>query len=433
MSQAKKTLNKIASSEEYKALVAAIEQGDYETIFNSYVQISGLLEESEREIEEKIRGLPRRNRDEDRVKFQSAFTIRAQTTLPQWHWLDSELKKQGITEGEVIGFGGKGDPLARTKEGRVVVIRGAELKEGEKARFQVVAEGEKVDFGRVFEFSPDFFYFMLSRETRERVRNSLSSIREYLDNQPVGVDEDGLTQLSEILKEIEGVRELAPQLREEERDRIIGRVVAYRGRLLRDSGVKMAFEFFSREEERAIGEACQGDEKKKASALSAPGLFRYQAYQALKAELFAGEELKEYGEIVDKMEKALDSMNSALELMDFQAGIKGAHPSAKRYFEKMDRLFERLSRRARQVALAVAEDRICDKQDILSAIEQAFSFEALCSELRRVFRSPDEFFALRGALLELRAKLGDADGISAEAALKPYLRCVTALAFENRH
>jgi len=73
MSNTKKTLKRIASSEEYQALVTAIDQTDYESIFSSYVQISRLLEEAGSEIEKTIENLPRRNKDDERRRFQSAF------------------------------------------------------------------------------------------------------------------------------------------------------------------------------------------------------------------------------------------------------------------------------------------------------------------------------------------------------------------------
>ena len=71
-------------------------------------------------------------------------------------------------------------------------------------------------------------------------------------------------------------------------------------------------------------------------------------------------------------------------------------------------------------------------QALVTAIEHAFPLEALCSELRRVFRSSDEFFSSRGALVELRGKLGYTGSASDEAVIKPYLRHVAARAFGDR-
>ncbi len=72
MSQTTKTLKKLASGEEYKALVAAIEQGDCEATSKAYLEIERLLQEAQKEIREKIASLPRQNKDVDSQKFQAA-------------------------------------------------------------------------------------------------------------------------------------------------------------------------------------------------------------------------------------------------------------------------------------------------------------------------------------------------------------------------
>ena len=432
MSQTSKTLKKIASGEEYQALVAAVEQADYEAIFNTYTQITRLLEEAQKEIEERIQNLPRHNKDEDCQKFRSAFASRCRTTLPQWYLIDSELKKQNIMEGEVLGLGSKGDPLARTPQGRVVVIRGGNLKEGDKVKFKVISEGGKVDFGSVFELSPHTFYLILNQDTRDRIRDSFASLREYINNSSDGTDEDRLSQLSQLLKQLEEVRELASKLREEDREKTLARVVAHRRRLLTDAVMKLAFDFLAQQEEKDIEDCCQS-EQQAASALSAPGIFRQRTYEAVKAELLSREKPKAYQETLDKLENNMDSMNSALEFLDFKAEIDKLYPTAKKYLQRMDQLFQRLSQKAIQVAFELGEDKLYDMSDIRSAIENAFSGKALYSELRRAFRSPEEFFSLRVAFGELRARLGNRENSEAEMALKPYLSQVIASALGDGH
>ena len=432
MSQASKILKKIASGEEYQALVAAIERADYETIVSSYLQIGELLNEAAKEIREKIESLPRQNRDEEHEKFQVAFARRSKASLPQWYWLESELERQRVMEGRVFGFGSRGDPLVRTPEGRVVVIRDTTLEEGQKLRFKIVTEGDKLDFGRLFELTPHSLYLILIQDTRERIRDSLTSIKERINNQLPGTDAHSPTETSKLLNELEEVRELAPRLREEEKERADARVIEYRRRLLKALCDRMAFEFISQTEQREIEELCAGDEQEIAEALSAPGLFRHQAHEAIRGKLFSGEKPRGYDDILDKLERSLDSMSTALELMDFKTGIEEAYPQAKRYLDRMDRFFKGLSIRAERIAISTAEDKTCNIEEVESAVRTAFSDEALGSELRKVFRSAEEFFALREKLVQLRTMLGNAESIPAETILKPYLRRKLALAFGGR-
>jgi hypothetical protein len=431
MSQTVKTLKKIATSEEYQALEAAIKQVDPEAIFNSYKRISEILEESEKEILDKIQQLPRHNKDLDWQRFRLALTARSQTILPHWHWLNEQLKKQKIMEGKVAGFGSKGDPLAKTPEGRIIVVRGATLKEGDRVRFKVVAEGEKLDFGRVLELSPDTFYFILTQDTRERVMNTLNSIRDRIDSYRRGEMESTLSELSQVLSELKDVSELATKLRGQEKERILARIQADRTRLLKASVIKLVFDFIAKREEREIIDPSQGNQEQIARALSAPGLFRHQAHLSLKAELLSGDKPKGYPEIVDQLENNLDSMETALQLMDFKTKIEGVYPLAKRYLERMDLFFERLNRKATDLAFTLGRN-ISDMPQIQSSIEVAFSLEALGAELRRAFRSPGEFFNQRGAVNELRLKLGNTEASRAEAAIEPYLHRIVSLTFSMR-
>ena len=168
----------------------------------------------------------------------------------------------------------------------------------------------------------------------------------------------------------------------------------------------MAMEFIERQETDEITAICNADEKKLTGALAAPGLFRYQSYQAIKAELFNGKELKGYAETLNRLENNLDSMDTALKLMEFKSGFEEVEPSARAYLDKMDILFERLNRKARTVIASMAEDKIGTIEDIQSRIEAAFAGKGACSEITGVFRSPTEFFALRESLAKLRTMLG---------------------------
>ena len=421
MSQTSKTIKKLAASESYQALDKAIKEDDYETIVSSYIALSRQLEEAEREIAEKIQSLPRQNKDEDCEKFRAAFAVRVQASLPQWYWVDSELRNRLVMEGEVFGLGSKGDPLVRTPEGKVVVIEGTKLEPGEKIRFRVVTEGEKLNFGRVFELNGSSFYQILNEEARQGIRKSLASLREHVENYLGDTDKGSLSRLSELLTELEDVRELAASLQAEEKTGITTRLLGYRKRLLRASLAGLVLDFLARQEEREIAESCAGDEESLARALAAPGIFRRQAHEALKAELTSGEKPVGYSETVAELEGNVDSMDAALALLDFKAKIEQSSPTAERYLERIDRLFVRLVSRTNEVASHLAEDTIHDSAAIETAISDAFSDQSLSAELKRVFRSPEEFFTQRAALVKLRVMLGKAESDAAEAALKHYL------------
>ncbi|MBM4400949.1 MAG: hypothetical protein FJ045_03255 [Crenarchaeota archaeon] len=417
MSQTSKLLKRIASSEEYRALEAGVKSIDPQAVFNSYTQISKLMEEAEAEALEKIKNLPRQDKEPDLQQFRSAFDSRSRTMIPQWYGIEAELKKRKIMNGKVSGVGSKGDPLVKTSEGRVVVIAGATLKEGEKVRFIVVSEGDKVDFGRVFELTPDTFYSILTQDKRDEVRNSFNSIKGKVDHYLRSRDANQVSELSQLLKELEGFREFASQLTGEEKERNLAWVTTQRKGLLKVSMPRLVFDFLSKQEGKEIEK--QGDSQQIARAMSAPGLLRYQAHLALKTQLLGGEKPKGYSELVDKLQQDMGSMDSALKLMDFEAKIDEVYPAARRYLERMDRFFQRLAQKANQLADSLSESK---DYEIQRVIEEVFSGQALSAELKQVFRSPDEFFSLRRALAELRARLGDTESILAEAALESYLR-----------
>lgn len=421
MSNVVKILKQLASSEEYKALETAIKDSNAENIISYYKKLSGTLEKSEAEVVAKMQELPRQNKDKDIQNFRATFSSRSRTVLPQWYWLNDQLKQQKIMEGKVFGFGGKGDPLVRTPEGKLVIITGATLKEGDNVRFKVVNSTEKADFGVLFELTPDNLYAVLTQDSRDKVMNSMASVRERVDNFPQnGGGADKLTELSQLIKEIDDVKEVAAKLRGEEKERIIARTQVYRKKLLSTSVAKLVFDFLARREENEIREFCGGDQEKTALVLTAPGLFRYDAYLSLKAELLAGEKPKGYAEATDKLEKNLDSMQAALELLDFKAKVEESYSLAKSYLDRMDRLFGRITRRANEIALKLETDA-SDESKIKSIIEKAFSEEALRADVVEVFRGSEEFFKMRAALIELMASLGNPKS-NAEAVLEPYLR-----------
>ncbi len=430
MSQTSRTLKKIASGEEYQTLVTALEQADYDAVCASYTRIAELLEAAQSEIEKRIQNLPRQNRDEDRQKFQSAFASRCRTTLPQWHLIDSKLKSQNTIEGVVCGLGAKGDPLVRTPQGRVVVIRDSDLKESDRVKFTIIAEGDKVDFGKVFQLDAQTIYLALNQEAWDKIESTFASLRDCLGH-PGDGSEDELARLSQCLKQLEEVREIASKLRQGEREKTLARVVAHRRRMLKGYVINMAFDFLARQEEREIADCCQ-DSGQTEIALSAPGIFRQEKHQAVKAELLSSEKPKAHHQTLDDMGD-MDSMESALEFLDRKEEIDNLYPNAKKYVKIMDDLFYALSRKAKQVAFQLGEDNLSDVSDIRAAVEKAFSGAALHSELRRTFRSSREFFSLRGALRDLRAKMGNGKNSDAEAALKPYLNRTAASAFDDGH
>jgi len=396
-------------------------------VCTSYTRIAELLEAAKSEIEEGLKNLPRHNWEDDRRKFQTAFASRCRTTLPQYHLIDSKLKSQNFIEGVVCGLGAKGDPLVRTPQGRVIIITGSDLKDGDRAKVTIVTEGDKVDFGKVFQLDPQTIYLALNHETWDKIEATFASIKECLDNPCHGSDGDGLARLSQCLKQLEEVREIASKLRQGEREKTLARVVAHRRRMLNDYVMNMVFGFLTQQEEKEIADCCR-DNGQADIALSAPGIFRQEAHQAVKAELLSSEKPEAYHQTLDDVGD-MDSMDSALEFLDRKEEIDNLYPNAKKYLKIMDDLFHSLSQKAKQVAFRLGDDNLSDISDIRAAVEKAFSGATLHSELRRAFRSSREFFSLRGALRDLRAKMGDGKSSDAEATLKPYLNRIAASAF----
>jgi hypothetical protein len=428
MSHTAKSLKSIATGEDYKALCAAIDSRDYQTLYNSYTKLSQLLTDAGKEIEGKIDNLPRRNKDEDLQKFQKAFEQRSRTAVPQWYWIKSQIQKQNIMDGVVVSMGKMGDPLTRTPAGRLVVLSGSKAKEGDKVTFSVVSEGPKIDFGRQFELTPDSFYFLLNQEVHQQVKDSLDAIQQKLDSFPGASDADNLSQMDEMLKAMEEVRGLAPKLLDIEREKVLNRVAGFRRRLLGSMVEKLALDTVIKEEEKAIKELCP-DDGAQAAALSAPGLYRSLTFRAFKEGLFKGDELRGFEEILGEHEKKMDTMESAMKFEEFKAGMSVLQPKAKLYVDGMERLFQRIQFKAKQLTNTIMNEKTDSAEAVLSKIGEAFSEKALGNELKRVFRSAEEYFDARGAATDLKARLGDTQCAAAEAIIKPYLRQTVNRAF----
>jgi hypothetical protein len=215
----------------------------------------------------------------------------------------------------------------------------------------------------------------------------------------------------------------------EERESVIARVRNYRQRLMDARLARIVSRFLSDWEEKQVAAAGDGDHEQLTLALSAPGIFRSQAYETLRKEILGQEKPRGYQETVDRLGKNMNSMDCALELLDFEKRIDEVYPAAKTYLGRMDRLFRGLSRKAQQVTTEISSGETCDVAEIRSAIESAFSDDNLYRELRGAFRSAAEFFTLRRALVELQTRLGNEESAPKEAAIKPYLSQVITAAF----
>ena len=151
-------LKEIAASEQYKALTTAAEQGDYDGMFDNYTSILKRLRGGRETIEEGIESLSVQNKSERRDQFSRAFNGAIGRILPVWYELDeglkSELARSNVMESEVFGFGKKGDPLVRTPEGVIVVVKGSKLEVGDRVQFTVVQEADKLSFGKAFDLNP---------------------------------------------------------------------------------------------------------------------------------------------------------------------------------------------------------------------------------------------------------------------------------------
>jgi hypothetical protein len=286
-----------------------------------------------------------------------------------------------------------------------------------------------MDFGRPFQLNADSFYYILNQEIHIKVRDALDAVHKRIDAYPGLTGDARLAELGELLKMLAEVKELAPKLMQNEKEMALNRAAFYRRRLMELTVETLVFDMVSAEEEREIKELYQGDETKLVGALASHGLLRRRAFQEFKESLFKGGELHGYTEMLGEMEKKLDTMSSALEFMDVKEGMDGLQPKAKQYLDRMGRFYSRLQVRASQLSRSLADDNATSAEQVLSKVRESFSEKAIGEELRRVFRSAQDFFDTRNAALELKAKLGDTDSAADEAAIKPYLRKKLVAAF----
>jgi hypothetical protein len=432
MSQTKRILKEIASGEDYQALATAIERADYEAMFASYMRISQVLSEGKRRIEESLENLPLQNKDEHRGRFLRAFELATERILPLWHQLNSELIKKKVMEGEVFDFGKKGDPLVKRPEGTIVVLPGSKLEKGERVRFRVVQEAEKLGFGKVFDLNPQSFYLLITQEAREKIKNSFALLGDRLETSQQPWNEGPLSELGELLQKLEEIKQFSSPLQTEERERVAAKVTKYRKGLLQGASIRLMFDFISQQEEREIENFYQDSHEEKTKALLALGLFRHHTYKAARERLFLGDIPEGYTEVLREMENKVDSMDSAIELLKLKSAIDEVYPKAKGYFEKMDRLFRNLTQRVKHVADVLSNKEVVDPEEIYLTIKNAFPEEILFLELRKAFRSSKEFLSLRGAFTELNRWLRNQETISSEAAFRPYLHHKVLQAFGDQ-
>jgi len=432
MSQTKRILKEIASGEDYQALATAMNQVDYQAMFVPYMRICQLVSEGKGRIEESIENLPLQNKDERRAQFLRDFELATERILPLWHQLNSELTKRNVMEGEVFGFGKKGDPLVKRPEGTIVVLPGAKLEEGERVRFRVVQEADKLNFGRILDLNPQSFYFLITQEAREQIRDTLALIRDRLQTSPQPWNEGALSEIGELLQKLEEVKRLSSTLRTEERERVAAQITRYRKGLLHGASIGLMSDFISQQEEREIEDFYQDSHEEKTKAMLALGLFRRHTYEAARESLFLGDRPEGYTEVLSEMENEVDSMDSAIELLDAKSALDEVYPKAKGYFERMDRLFESLVQRAERIAAALSNKEVVDPEEIHQAIENAFPEKLLFLELRKAFRSSKELLSLRSAFTEMNRWLRNQEIVSSEAAFRPYLHHKVLQAFADQ-
>jgi len=421
MSNTKKILREIASGKEYKALLDAVEQTDYETIFDSYTRISELICNGKGKIEEDIGNLPVRSKAEQLDKFRRSFNSAVERMLPLWHQLNRTITNAQIIEGDIFDHGKKGDPLVRTPEGIIVALRGSELDVGSHVRFVVEFEREKICIGRVFELNPQSFYTVITQEHRDKIKSAFSSIDDYLRSSQEHEEEGSLSRLGELLVMLEEIEKIPPTFRPDERKRIIDQAVGYRKRLLYSIGIQSAFDFLAEQEEKAVGDFYSGRDEEKYKALAALGLFRRNTYEEAE-KLLLDEKDDEYGGNLSEIEDDIDSMDSAMKIMEYKEAIDKAYPRARSYLKKMNRIFDIITERAIEITDSLSEARTVDLEEIRQAIENAFHEEKLSYELRKAFKSSKEFLSFRSAYSELVNAQKDQERIAAEVAFKSYLQ-----------
>jgi len=435
MSQTSKVIKDIATGEVYTQLTTAIEQNDYKSMYEAYVQIDAQLEEGKGKIEEGIDNLPVRNIREHREKFLKSFEQATVRMLPLWHQIRRQLEKgmesNGVLEGEIFGAGKKGDSLVKAPDGAVVVLGGSKIEPGKRVKFTIMQEAGKVKFGRIFNLEPQNFYLTVTQETRDKTRAMLASIEDAVATFHERLQEDPWPELGKLLEDLEEIKSLTSSLQTEERRRIFNQISRHRRTLIHQSGTRFMFKYIAEREESEIEEFYQDGQEERDRALAALGLFRRYTYDSVKQEILSGEKPEGYIEIVSQMNEEVDSMDSAMRLLDFETAMEEVHPRAKGYLERMDRFFENLAQKARRVTETLAEKGITDHEEIRQAIETAFTPEVLLRELRYTFKGSRDFISSRKAFLELNRMLRNEEAVAAESTFRPYLNHKVQQAFNS--
>ena len=429
MSQASKALKEIAAGDEYTTLVQVIEKSDYEAIANAYQQVSNIISEKKNAILEQIDSLPKQNSGENRQQFVTAFTQRMGTTLPHFSKLNELISAQNIAEGEVFDIGSKGDPILKNPAGKTIIVSGVQAEKGTRIKYKVTNEGQKVDFARAIVFNADFFYTLLNQETLNQIQEAFNIVESRL---PLITDELTVDELNEMLAALEKVREIAGSLKTTEKEMTFNKILTLKKKLLGDYGVRLAFNLIAYEEEKEIRNIQVDNEQVIALALTAPGIFRRQAYYIFRNGLFAGRNLKGIDKIQNELESNLDSMENALKLMEFKTTTEELEPSARNYISKMDQLYDNLNNKARHITFTIAGEEIVTVSEMQEKIASAFSIDSMQPEIKRVFQSPGELLSSREAAFKLKALLGDKDIQACEAAIRPYIKKTINRLFEKR-
>ena len=437
MSHTRRILKDIASSGEYQAVVEAVGKSDYQSMYKNFASIADRLKAERKAIEESIAQLLPQNSEERRNKFLRSFETAIERIVPAWYQLNqqisSEFASRKIFEGEVFGVGKKGDPLVKTPQGVIVVLKGLKAERGERVRFKVLQETEKLNFGKPFELDSQSFYLLMTERIREGIRATLSSIADRLGDPAEPMYDGSLSEVTGFLQELEGVRKQTSTLEGGDKERVVSEIVRQRKRLLCGVGTRMMLEFISEREQKDVEAFFQDGNDEREKALLALGLFRRQTYEAARVGLLEKETPEAYAAVLSEMEGKVDSMDSVMKLMEFKAAVDEVLPKAKAYFTRMDQLFGRLAQEVKDVVEVLSREEAVGLDEIRRAIENAFPEEVLFSELRRLFRSQNEFSSLRGAFTELNRRLGNQDMVSAEGAFNPYLRHKIVQGFGRRN